>query len=644
MKNILQLLILFIVVQGSVYAAPGDTTWVTVFENRKIQAYGNIDTMAVLPPAGTEYRKIRMHYILGRYNCPGSEQYCGDWDYSTSVYAMPANADTVKMARVITPYSGQWNLSRKHDYVVDVTDYSSILRDNLGMRYVYEGYSWGFTITLKIEYIEGTPAQNALEVKSIYDGYYAYGKSTDPIESNLVAKNFTYTAPAVTARIKNIISGHGSDATGCGEFCSKYYQQKINGNLLEQKQLWKSDCGLNNIYPQNGTWIYERANWCPGEEVYPIYHDLKNVTSAGTPFTADIDFEPYTSPNPANAGGYNIASQLITYGAINHALDASIEDVISPTNDPNYARANGICNNPIIKIKNVGSTALTSLKIQYQLVGGVAATYDWTGNLAFNEEQIVDLGSNTAVFAGNESNQFMVKLIGVNGQASDENSWNDTYKTSFVHVKEYPSRFRIKYKTNNSSGNLDYPNNEANWKILDASGTVVASRIGNTNNTTYLDTIDLAPGCYTFVMDDEGCDGIAWWANSAGGTGTLQFVREANLGVLKSFSGDFGCQLKENFTVGYLLDKSEINKDDKKIGLYPNPASDKMSITFSSPTDKVNYKIIDVTGKTINEEKVQLNQSIEHTLNTENLKNGIYYLWCEVSNEQEFIEKFVIQK
>ncbi len=644
MKNILQFLVLFIIVSSTGYAAPGDTTWVTVFENRKIQAYGNIDTIAILPSAGTEYRKIRMHYILGRYNCPGSEQYCGDWDYGTSVYAMPAGADTVKLGRVITPYSGNWNVNRKHDYVVDVTDYSSILQGNLGMRYVYEGYSWGFTITLKIEYIEGTPAQKALEVKNIYDGYYAYGKITDPIENKLIAKNFTYHTPAVSAAIKNIISGHGSDATGCGEFCSKYYQQRINGSLLAQKQLWKSDCGFNNVYPQNGTWIYDRANWCPGEEVYPFYHDLRTVTTAGTPFSADIDFEPYTSPNPTNAGGYNIASQLITYGPINHSLDASIEDVISPNSDPNYARSNGICNNPVIKIKNVGSSPLTSLKIQYHLEGGPVATYDWTGNLAFNQEQIVDLGNHPAVFAGNQSNQFIVKLVGVNGQTADENAWNDTYRTSFVHVKHYPSQFRIRFKANKSFSNNNYPNNETNWKILDASGTVVASRTNNTNEVTYIDTVDLAPGCYSFVMDDEGCDGFAWWANAADGNGMLQFVRMENFGVLKSFSGDFGCQLTENFTVGYVLDVNDLNQSEKQIGIYPNPASSQISVLFSTPTDQMKYRIVDITGKTIEQEEVHLNNSSEHLIDTIHLKNGIYYLWCELSNNQQVAEKFVIQK
>src|SRR4051812_29897265 len=50
-------------------ANPGDTTWVTIYNNRKITQYGNYDTMATYP-TGLTYRKIRLHYILGRYACP----------------------------------------------------------------------------------------------------------------------------------------------------------------------------------------------------------------------------------------------------------------------------------------------------------------------------------------------------------------------------------------------------------------------------------------------------------------------------------------------------------------------------------------------------------------------------------------------
>ena len=80
------------------------------------------------------------------------------------------------------------------------------------------------------------------------------------------------------------------------------------------------------------------------------------------------------------------------------------------------------------------------------------------------------------------------------------------------------------------------------------------------------------------------------------------------------------------------------------MGVYPNPASNQINVSFSAPTDNVKYSVMDVTGKIIDQDEVQLNNSTEHSINTENLKNGIYYLWCELSNNQQYSEKFVIQK
>jgi hypothetical protein len=167
-------------------AGPGDTTRVTVFNKRALTYYGNYDTTAVFPAAG-RYRKILMHYVLGRYACPPGTQYCGSWDYTTRVLLMP---DTLELGRVITPYATDW-LSRNitHDYVLDVTDYATKLKGTKSLRFLYDGYSYGFTLTLYMEYIEGVPPHDALDVQKVYNGTFAYGKTIDPIENHLSAKN-----------------------------------------------------------------------------------------------------------------------------------------------------------------------------------------------------------------------------------------------------------------------------------------------------------------------------------------------------------------------------------------------------------------------------------------------------------------------
>ena len=645
MRKLLPALLLTALLASDLSANPGDTTWVTIYNLRKITQYGNYDTSAVLP-TGKTYRKIRLHYILGRYACPSGSQYCGSWDYTTHVYARPAGADSVEIARVITPYATDWLAqNRKHDYIVDVTDYASILKGNLAFRYAYDGYSWGFTLTLKMEMIEGTPTMNALSAKNIYDGYYAYGKTADPIESHLTAKPFQYSNPVAKVFVKNLISGHGSDDTGCSEFCSKYYDLKINGTAISQKQLWRSDCGKNDVYPQTGTWVYERANWCPGNVVNPITHDISANTSAGSTFSVDIDMEPYTAPNQGNASaGFGVNSQLISCSAPNYNLDVSLEDIISPSNDPNYFRSNNICSNPKVKIKNTGTATVNSVLFDYKLVGGQTYNYTWNGTLNFLEEAIVDLGPSIVMFNGNASNQFQVSINKVNGSA-DQDSYNNTYNSTFTDVRSYPMPMVVYFSTNSSSSTANPGYNESSWQILNDAGVVVASRMNNLNNKIFRDTINLPAGCYTFISNDDGCDGISWWANSAGGTGTLRFSSNTSPQVYKTFNGDFGCQIMERFTVGYVLGVKETAKAVNTFLSFPNPASSEVNLLFDvSDYQDVSYSITDVSGKEVQAGKFANVSSTIYPINTTGLGGGMYFVTCHFAKGDSVTKKIIISK
>lgn len=645
MKRIILGLFLSALLACDLSANPGDTTWVTVYNLRKITQYGNYDTTAVLP-TGKVYRKIRLHYILGRYACPAGTQYCGSWDYTTHLYARPAGADTVEIARVITPYATDWLAqNRKHDYVIDVTDYASILKGNLDLRYMYDGYSWGFTLTLKLEMIEGTPPMNAVGVKNIYDGYYAYGKTADPIENHLISKPYQYSSPVSKVFVKNIISGHGSDPDYCSEFCSKYYQLKVNGVLESQKQLWRSDCGKNNIYPQTGTWVYERANWCPGNVVDPIIHDISAKTSAGSTFSVDIDMEPYTATNQANAtAGFGVSSQLVSYSAPNYNLDVSLEDIIAPTNDPNYARSNNVCSNPKVKIRNTGTTPVTSVLFDYKLAGGQTYSYTWTGSLNFLEETVVDFGPNIPMFNANNSNQFLVSINKVNGTA-DQNTDNNTYTSTFVDVRSYPMPMVVYFSTNASTSGTNPGFNESSWQIINETGTVVASRLNNLNSKIFRDTINLPTGCYTFIANDDGCDGISWWANSAAGNGTLRFSSSTSPISYKTFNGDFGCQIMERFTVGYVLAVKENTKAVNTFQTFPNPASATVNLLFDvSEYQDVRYTITDVSGKEVQTGKFMDISSTIYPINTNELTSGMYFVTCHFAKGDSATKKIIINK
>lgn len=631
-------------------SAPGDTTTVTIFQNLDVNHYGNFDTTVALPDATNEYQKIRLVYTLGRKSCPPGTQYCGSWDYTTGVYAKESGTllDSLELMRVVTPYATDWPITRTFSYVAEVTDYSSILHDSVDFNYYYEGYSWGFTLTLQLQMIEGEAPRKAVNIKNIYDDYFAYGDAANPIENHLISKTESYAAPATTARIKNIISGHGSDNTGCSEFCRKWYKQLVDGNVLEQHYLWKADCGLNELYPQTGTWLFDRANWCPGEQVDPIYHDLSNVTSAGVDFDVNMDLQPYTSSNPS--AGYNIVSQLITYEAPTYQLDAAVTDIIAPSGNENYNRFNPRCSHPIIKIRNEGATPLTSAKIAYWVKGGQKSYYTWEGNLAFMEEAVVDLGTGIQALNSSSSNVFKVEIVEMNGATSDETTWNNTYRSTFKTVPQLPGDIWIRFRTNGSTNSQNSGYSETSWKILDADGNVVTSKINNTANTLYNDTVHLAEGCYTFVMDDAGCDGFSWWYyqyyNPNPGNGTLVFLNANDNQLIDNFSGDFGCQFKYSFTVGYTMGVEDFGKNELNFNLFPNPASDQIKLTFPNQPLQIKYTVIDAKGSVVlSGENVNLENG-QLSIQTKQLDEGFYSIRCTDLQKQGYstAKKFVIQR
>jgi hypothetical protein len=650
-KKTILLFIFLEVFNFSVFSNPGDTTWVTVYNQKKLTHYGDYDTTTVFP-TGNRYRKIRLHYILGRYSCPATTvtpAYCGSWDYTTQIYARPAGKDSVEIARVITPYATDWlSQNKKHDYVVEVTDYASALEGLTAMRFNYSGYSWGFTITLKIEFIEGVPPMDALSVRNIYDGYFQYGNSTNSIENYLTAKSYSYASPTAKSFIKNSVSGHGSDNTGCGEFCSKYYQLKIDNNMIAQKQLWRTDCGINEVYPQTGTWIYDRANWCPGAVVWPIYHDITNITTANSTFTVDVDMEPYIGGG--SYGGYNFVSQLIDYSAPNHSKDVSIEDIVSPTKDDNYLRENPRCANPIIKFKNVGTDTLKTVVFHYGLKGQTPLTHTWTGSIGFLEEITEVFPPSISILSGTNSSVFEVSIVSVNGNAGDENLFNNTYHSETTPVVIYPKDFIVKMYTNNDVDGSGF--SETSWTLSEESTGVIAQRTMLASTTVYIDTLlNLSPGCYKLEINDTGCDGMSWWANTAGGTGNLRFDYVNANNSIATFPGDMGCNYVRYFRVllpppppnetGIISGTENLNS----IEVYPNPANNKALIKFDlRQSQTVTYKITDITGKIIQQQTKGIIAASYETLDLSAFNNGIYFLSVELKDKSIITKKLIIQK
>ncbi len=599
MKRLLLFAFLLIGIGFSSRAAVGDTTWVQAHSTLQLTHYGDFDTTVAFPDGSKSYRRIYMIFTLGKYHCPGNPQYCGDWDYTVQNYLMTKNGDTVELGRLITPYANASNprtpWTMQEPYVFDVTDYYSLLKDSATVRINYSGYSWGFSADVKFMFIEGTPARNVLGIQRLWHGYFAFGSASDPIENHV--PQLSETAPANTndAVMKLNITGHGSDNNGCGEFCKKYYQVKLNGSQIAQKDIWRDNCGLNPLSPQTGTWIYNRANWCPGALVESIYHDLPGVSGS---YNIDMDFEPYTDNGSA---GYNVEAVVFYYGNMNKSLDAELSEVIAPSNNEKYFRQNPTNSKPIVRVTNQGSTDITSVKIQYYVGSNAPNEYTWQGTIKPFQDSIITLPEDWSLRSiTGTNNVFTAKVTEVNGKTDDDAS-NNTIHSYFTAAPQWPMTIIVSMATNR--GNVNGVS-ENSWKIVDALGNIMAQRNNCAIQTTYRDTINLGPGSYTLMMDDQGCDGLNWWGNSST-VGVGNFSVRGTQSIIPFplsgyANGDFGCGFNQAFNVIWPTEVINVNVQNAAMEVYPNPATNMVNISFTGMS-QVNgtVKILDAVGRVV---------------------------------------------
>ncbi len=503
------------------------------------------------------------------------------------VYVVFEIVELQEIARVITPYGGYYGLTWKNTWHFDITDLAPLLQDSVEIRAFYSGWSDGFAITLDFEFIEGTPPRTPLQIRNVYKGSFPFGNAANPIENYLIPKSFDIDSSEVMSMLRVIPSGHGAGTQNCAEFCAKNYKVKVDGIQQFQQLVWRTDCGMNPLMHQAGTWIYDRANWCPGEKVIIREHELTPVITPGTTVSLDLDFDTYTNSS-TNGASYILSTQLITYSAPNKLLDASIEEIIAPNYDMNYSRFNPICNNPKVVIRNTGSTILNSLVITYGIKGAPQSTYTWNGNLAFNQYEEVQLGGINWSSSTNTPDEFEVVISDPNGN-TDQYAFNDTLRSYLNFPPEFPSSFVLLVKTNNAYW-------ETSYNIKDDMGNIILINPPLSANTFYYDTLSLTPGCYEFNLNDSGKDGLSFFANNDG-TGYARFLKASTTGALKYLEADFGTSLSFKFTVGYLLSEPAIELEPALL-VYPNPASESFTLDLNLPqNENITITITDMSGK-----------------------------------------------
>jgi hypothetical protein len=551
--------------------------------------------------------------------------------HNTPYYSVFDAYENFELGRFISPYAKAFPKTFQYDYVYDVTDFAKLLSDSADLRIFFSGYSFGFTATWDLIYIEGVPAKEVVDVVNIYDAGYTYG-GTPSIETSLSEKTFTVPAGTASVKARILISGHGGEGNeNCAEFCAKNYYLLLNNQQIAQQLVWRDDCGANPITAQGGTWIYDRANWCPGELVKPFEYNL-NVT-AGSNNTINMNMDAFTANGYA---GYKIVLQLIYYKPNTYQNDVAIDDILAPSKSVWNSKTNPICDNAKVVIKNYGALPLKDAWVSVTLGNGAPMGKMWSGNLAYGESATFTVPD--LIWPADLSNTtFKAEILTLNGKnvnGKDENLSNNSLTSEFELPITVPNTFIIETRTNSVPGQNGYI-------ITDSKGTVYKSKTFSTANTTTRDTVKLGFGCYTFkfnddMIDGQGSNGLGWWAAPGEGTGSLRIVTPAPIKVIKTFSTDFGTFTQLNFRVQHPVDVIEQTLNANEINVYPSPAN---NIMFIEGANFAKGVITNLSGK-----QVASYTQFADGINVQELPAGMYLLTLTTADNQSITKKISIHR
>jgi hypothetical protein len=576
------------------------------------------DTLAVNPRLARDYAIIRNDSVAQtgtRFLYAAGKQYIRD---ETGVIVDSFNVaatDTVRITQMpyyqkwpqkfelmsfVTPYGIGLDLGMEGKmWEFDVTDYATVLR---GEKFLsVERGAWQEELDIRFLFVKGTPVRNVLDMQQLWP---VTEENYQTINSNRRFQPITVEPMANSTmwKLRSMITGHGQE----GEFIPRSHWIKV-GEQTYEREVWK-ECADNPVYPQGGTWVYDRAGWCPGAPTDLAEYPLS--LQAGIPVTFD-----YGVRAGSGDSRYVVSNQLVSYGAPNFTRDAAIVEVRRPSERVEFARINPTCNEPIIVIRNNGSEALTSLTINYSTSGGGERVYQWTGDLKFLETAEVTLPIGNLSFWGTAtSGAFTASVANPNGQ-QDEYAKNDSYTSSFIQPAQYKGAIVLRLKANKTP-------EENFYEIRDINGTLIRENAGFDVDQVVYDSLVLPVGCYTLKFFDEGNDGLQFWANSAQGTGTLALRQDSRTGkVLKQFQTDFGAYTQFDFAITESLGVNESTRL-RSLSIYPNPAKDVLKIDlqgFEGLTFE--YRILGVTGRVFSRDSMRNGQ-----IDIRDLRAGSYIL------------------
>ncbi|XP_071505492.1 uncharacterized protein [Diadema antillarum] len=252
-------------------------------------------------------------------SCPGTrDESCPPWDHTVQLYlCCDENSPLcgMELGRWITPFRrriGRW--------LTDVSPLAPLFTSDtctFTMQTAWWAQAWTASLNLRIHRAESADSGPKQIIPLFRGGTFnqTYNSHRKPI-------NFTVAEEVRKVVLYAVITGHGSDNNGCGEFCVTSHHFVVNDHPNVNKFTNAgtpegcADRTPTGVEPnEHGTWLYGRDGWCDGREVDPWVVDITAQVKLGTANTITyFGWFNGTDPNPTtNPGEIIMYSYLVYY-------------------------------------------------------------------------------------------------------------------------------------------------------------------------------------------------------------------------------------------------------------------------------------------------------------------------------------------
>ncbi|MBW2473688.1 MAG: hypothetical protein JRE56_03740 [Deltaproteobacteria bacterium] len=296
------------------------------------------------------------------------------WDQTGHLYVIDEDGNEHDIVPFITSYRTpcQWK--------VDVTHFRPLLSGKVTFKLV-AGTSFennrGYMMSMSLDFYHGTLELEAYRVIPLWTGTAHYKSADNHFKDFFTPQTLTIDASARTARLFITTTGH----TKVGEFTPARRTVVFTPDKSEHPEkelqfenvLWRTDCYLNPVRPQAGSWKYARAGWAPGDIVRPWWLDLTPYMMPGK--TAELRYEPEAydftgipeekrpSEEMVNRAVHIIRSYLILYRTPSHLFQPPALKVLDVEEESNAARADIQAGDYIVSYNGIQPDTIEALRV-----------------------------------------------------------------------------------------------------------------------------------------------------------------------------------------------------------------------------------------------------------------------------------------